>query len=127
MSGKSDIEIANSITLKPISEIALKAGVDIKYIEQYGKYKAKIDLAFLVDWRRRKPAERRRAHGARLRATLLDALAVHLETNLSPVDNENAITHYVVGERIGIEPNLVPPIWRSRRKHISLTLRRGRA
>ena len=86
-----------------------------------------IDLALLVDRRRRKPTERRRAHGTRLRATLLYALAVHLEPNLGPVDNENAITHYFVGEKIGIEPNLVPPIWRSRRKHISLTLRRGRA
>lgn len=49
MSFKSDIEIANSVTLKPISEIAEKAGVDIKYIEQYGKYKAKIDLDFLSE------------------------------------------------------------------------------
>ena len=47
MSGKSDIEIANSVTPKHITEIAQKAGIDLKYIEQYGNYKAKIDLNFL--------------------------------------------------------------------------------
>ena len=45
----SDIEIAQSITMKPISEIAAKAGIDDKYVENYGKYKAKIDLSLLND------------------------------------------------------------------------------
>ena len=49
MSGKSDIEIANSITPKHITEIAERAGIDKKYIEQYGNYKAKIDLSFLKE------------------------------------------------------------------------------
>ncbi len=40
----SDIEIAQSTVMKPITEIAKKAGIDDKYLEQYGKYKAKIDL-----------------------------------------------------------------------------------
>ena len=35
--------------MKPITEIASAAGVDEKYIEQYGKYKAKIDLSLLAD------------------------------------------------------------------------------
>ena len=35
--------------MKPITEIASDAGVDEKYIEQYGKYKAKIDLSLLAD------------------------------------------------------------------------------
>ena len=39
---KSDIEIAQSITPKHILDIANSAGIDQKYIEQYGKYKAKI-------------------------------------------------------------------------------------
>ncbi len=43
----SDIEIAQSVEMKPISEIAKKAGIDEKYIENYGKYKAKIDLSYL--------------------------------------------------------------------------------
>ncbi len=43
----SDIEIAQSIEMRPISEIAAKAGIDNKYVENYGKYKAKIDLSLL--------------------------------------------------------------------------------
>ena len=41
----SDIEIAQQCEMQPITEIAKKAGIDDKYLEQYGKYKAKIDLA----------------------------------------------------------------------------------
>ena len=43
----SDIEIAQQCEMKPITEIAKNAGIDEKYIEQYGKYKAKIDLSLL--------------------------------------------------------------------------------
>ena len=43
MAFKSDIEIAQETTMLPIMEIAKTAGVDEKYIEQYGKYKAKVD------------------------------------------------------------------------------------
>jgi len=46
---KTDIEIAQSTPMKPITEIAKKAGVDEKYLEQYGKYKAKIDLSLLKE------------------------------------------------------------------------------
>ncbi len=49
MSFKSDIEIAQASTIKPITEIANKLGLDDKYLEQYGKYKAKIDIQFLSD------------------------------------------------------------------------------
>ena len=45
----SDIEIAQGVKMKPISEISEKAGIPEKYIEQYGKYKAKIDLSLLND------------------------------------------------------------------------------
>ena len=45
----SDIEIAQSAKMQPITEIAKTAGVDEAYIEQYGKYKAKIDLSLLND------------------------------------------------------------------------------
>ena len=45
----SDIEIAQSCEMKPIGDIAAKAHVDEKYIEQYGRYKAKIDPALLND------------------------------------------------------------------------------
>ncbi len=45
----SDIEIAQQCEMKPITVIAKKAKVDEKFIEQYGKYKAKIDLSLLND------------------------------------------------------------------------------
>ena len=41
MGFKSDIEIAQESTMTPITEIAQKAGIDDKYLEQYGKYKSK--------------------------------------------------------------------------------------
>ena len=43
----SDIEIAQSCTPKPITEIARTAGVDEKYLELYGNVKAKVDYALL--------------------------------------------------------------------------------
>ena len=49
----SDIEIAQQCEMKPITEIAKKAKVDEKYIEQYGKYKAKIDLSLLNETNRK--------------------------------------------------------------------------
>ncbi len=49
MGYKSDIEIAQSCEMKNIKEIAAKAHVDEKYIEQYGNYKAKIDLSLLKE------------------------------------------------------------------------------
>ncbi len=44
---KTDIEIAQSVEMKPISEIAAAAGIDEAYVEPYGRYKAKIDTALL--------------------------------------------------------------------------------
>jgi formate--tetrahydrofolate ligase len=44
---KSDIDIAQAAQMKPIDEIAEKAGISEKYLEHYGKYKAKIDMNFL--------------------------------------------------------------------------------
>ena len=45
----SDIEIAQGCKMRPISEIAQSAGIDEKYVEQYGRYKAKIDLSILKE------------------------------------------------------------------------------
>ena len=45
----TDIEIAQGAKMLPITEIARSAGIDEKYIEQYGKYKAKIDLSLLKE------------------------------------------------------------------------------
>ena len=44
---RSDIEIAQSCSMKPIREIAAAAGVDETYLELYGNYKAKIDYNLL--------------------------------------------------------------------------------
>ena len=43
----TDIEIAQATTPKKISEIAAKAGIDEKYLECYGNYKAKVDYNLL--------------------------------------------------------------------------------
>ncbi len=43
----TDIEIAQSVTPKHISEIAKTAGVEEKYLEYYGSDKAKVDLSLL--------------------------------------------------------------------------------
>lgn len=52
MSYLSDIEIAQHCKMKPITEIAESAGIAENYIEQYGKYKAKIDLSLFKESRR---------------------------------------------------------------------------
>ena len=43
----TDIEIAQSTQMKPIQEIAETAGVPEKYLEYYGRYKAKVDYKLL--------------------------------------------------------------------------------
>ena len=50
---KSDIEIAQECKLRPIGEIAALAGIPDEYIEQYGRYKAKVELDLLAGPRRR--------------------------------------------------------------------------
>ena len=47
MAYKSDIQIAQECKMKKITEVAKIAGVPDVYLEQYGNYKAKIDLEFL--------------------------------------------------------------------------------
>ena len=49
MNIKSDIEIAQEHTPKKITEIAAAAGIDEKYLELYGNYKAKVDIQALKD------------------------------------------------------------------------------
>ena len=49
---KTDIEIAQESTMLPITQIAEAAGIDDKYLEQYGKYKAKVDYNILKDIKR---------------------------------------------------------------------------
>ena len=47
MAYKTDIEIAQECELRPITEIAARAHVDEKYLEPYGRWKAKVDPALL--------------------------------------------------------------------------------
>ena len=53
MSFKSDIEIAQETPMLHITEIAKAAGVDAKYLEQYGNYKAKVDYNILNETEKR--------------------------------------------------------------------------
>ena len=46
---KTDIEIAQEVQMKNINDIAKLAKIDSKYIEQYGNYKAKVDLSLLKE------------------------------------------------------------------------------
>lgn len=49
MTIKSDIEIAQEHTPKKITEVAATAGIDEKFLELYGSYKAKVDIRALKD------------------------------------------------------------------------------
>ena len=49
MAFKTDIEIAQETQMQHITEVAKTAGVDPKYLEQYGNYKAKVDYNILAD------------------------------------------------------------------------------
>jgi formate--tetrahydrofolate ligase len=43
----TDLDIARAATLKPVAEIAARAGIPADALEPYGKYKAKIGLDFI--------------------------------------------------------------------------------
>lgn len=49
MGFKSDIEIAQEAIMQPINDIAAKLDIPDEYIENYGKYKAKIDFRYYND------------------------------------------------------------------------------
>ena len=44
---RSDIEIAQAATMKPVTEIATRLGIPDDALDQYGKYKAKISLEYI--------------------------------------------------------------------------------
>lgn len=46
---RSDIEIAQSASMKPIYEVAESLGIDADYLEPYGKYKAKLSESLMAD------------------------------------------------------------------------------
>ena len=49
MGFKSDIEIAQEAKMLPINDIAAKLEISEEYVENYGKYKAKIDFRYYND------------------------------------------------------------------------------
>ena len=49
MAFKSDIEIAQETKMDHIRDVAAAVGIDEKYVEQYGNYKAKIDYNVLTE------------------------------------------------------------------------------
>ena len=49
MEYKTDIEIAQESKMERITAVAEKCGIEPEYVEQYGNYKAKIDLKLLSD------------------------------------------------------------------------------
>lgn len=51
---KTDIEIAQSAKALPIETIAKKISLPLDYLENYGKYKAKVDLSFYDDIKHKK-------------------------------------------------------------------------
>ena len=53
----TDIKIAQSVKPLPISEIAARADIPERFVEQYGKSKAKIDLSFLEERKSRADAK----------------------------------------------------------------------
>ena len=49
MAYMTDIEIAQATPMRPIAEIAQKAGITDEYLESYGRYKAKVDPRLLKE------------------------------------------------------------------------------
>ena len=46
----TDIEIARNAKIKKINEIAKENGISEEYLENYGKFKAKISSDFIEDY-----------------------------------------------------------------------------
>ena len=46
---KTDVQIAQEATMKPISEVAAKLNISEDKLEHYGKYKAKVSLDVLAE------------------------------------------------------------------------------
>lgn len=44
---KTDIEIARSVRMKPVTEVAGQLGINPEDLEMYGKYKAKVPLSYI--------------------------------------------------------------------------------
>ena len=97
----SDIEIAQQCEMKNISEIASKLGIDEEYIEQYGRYKAKIDYSLL------KKSERN--DGKLILVTAINPTAAGEGKTTTTIGLADALSR--IGKRVAValrEPSLGP-------------------
>src|SRR5215213_3481146 len=53
----TDLEIARAAVLRPIAEVAARAGVPESALEPYGKHKAKVSLDFVAEQRAKPPGK----------------------------------------------------------------------
>ena len=60
---RSSLEIAQAATLRPIADVAADAGIEPDELEQYGRYKAKVDLCDPRPARRSPRRKDRQRHG----------------------------------------------------------------
>ena len=97
----SDIEIAQQCEMKHINEIAGKLEISDEYIEQYGKYKAKIDYSLLKD----SP----RANGKLILVTAITPTAAGEGKTTTTIGLADGLTR--IGKRCAValrEPSLGP-------------------
>ena len=97
----SDIEIAQQCEMKHINEIARKLEISDEYIEQYGKYKAKIDYSLLKD----SP----RANGKLILVTAITPTAAGEGKTTTTIGLADGLTR--IGKRCAValrEPSLGP-------------------
>ncbi|MDH4140612.1 MAG: formate--tetrahydrofolate ligase [Coriobacteriia bacterium] len=82
---KSDLQIAQEATLRPITDVAEDVGVDGKYLELYGPYKAKVSLEILDEV------------GERPQGRYIDVTAI----NPTPLGEGKTVTTVGLGQALG--------------------------
>ena len=97
----SDIEIAQATKMQPITEIADKLGISDEHIEQYGKYKAKIDFNLLKS--------SNRGDGKLILVTAINPTAAGEGKTTTPIGLADGLSR--IGKRVAValrEPSLGP-------------------
>ena len=103
---KSDIEIAQQAPIRPIKEIADKAGIGEEYLEYYGKTKAKVDDRLLVQ--NQNPANQGR-HGKLVLVSAINPTAAGEGKTTTTVGLADALSS--IGKKVIValrEPSLGP-------------------
>ena len=97
----SDIEIAQQCKMQPIVDIARAAGVDEKYLELYGNYKAKVNYSLLK--------ESKRGDGKLILVTAINPTPAGEGKTTTPVGLADAMKR--IGKNVAValrEPSLGP-------------------